>query len=313
MRNRKAIVIGAVLAFLLVGAGLAVASEKYEEKFTKTESLALDGRVMLSNISGDVVVKTWDKAEVKIDAVKSSRASSAEAAKENAAKVTIEVDKSDNTVRIKVRYPEGKHKNLNVSVDFDLMIPNKASLDANTVSGDVEVEKIGGGLKAGTVSGDVTVMGAADGADAKTVSGDVTVTDVVGDAYLKTVSGDVTAKMIKGSVNAETISGEVGLNGISGARNITGKSLSGDVTFEGKLEKDGHYSFKSHSGDLHITIPADSAFDLSASTFSGDISTDFKVTVMGKISKKELNGTVNGGGADLNLSAFSGDVNLKKR
>ena len=312
MRNLKVIVITAVLALLFLSVAVMAADERYEEKFNKTETIALDGKVMISNVSGDVVVRTWDKGEVKIDAVKRSRASSLEKAKENAQKVAIEVTNADNTVRIKVKYPEGHHENLNVSINFELMIPAKAALDANSVSGDIRVEKIGGARKAGPVSGNVTGMGAAKGVDANTVSGDVAVSDATGDAYLKTVSGSVKAEHVMGSISAETVSGDVDLMNISEAKTVSGKALSGNVTYKGKLNKEGRYTFNAHSGDIDVTIPADSGFEFSGETFSGDISTDFKVEVSGKLSKRELHGTVNGGGAVLKMVAFSGNVNLKK-
>ncbi len=312
------LIIAAVAVLLFVGTVAAADdsdrdNQKYQEKFNKTETIAPDGKVTLSDISGDIVVRTWDKSEVQINAVKTSRASSLEKAKENAQKVTIEVTKADNGLRIEAKYPENHEHGLNVSVDFDLMIPAKAGLDSNTVSGDVRVEKIGGGLKAGSVSGDVTVIGAGKGVDAHTVSGDVTVSDVDGDAYVKTVSGDVKAERIAGSISAETVSGDVTLTDISAARTVSAKALSGDVKYAGKINKDGRYTFTAHSGDLTVTLPGDAGFEFSAESFSGDITSDFKVEVQGKISKKELHGTVNGGGAVVKLETFSGDINLEKR
>jgi len=76
---------------------------------------------------------------------------------------------------------------------------------------------------------------------------------------------------------------------------------------------DGTYEFKSHSGDVTLTIPSDAAFDLEARTFSGSIDSEFEITLTGKISKKELKGSVNGGGATLEVKTFSGDVELKKK
>ncbi len=318
MRHTKALIALAVLTLFVAALGVAPAcagdrdTEKYQEKFNRTEALPVDGKVTISDISGDIRVKTWDKAEVQINAVKTSRSSSVDKAKENAAKVTIEVTKSDKAVQIKVKYPEGHNRGLNVSVDFDLMIPSKAGLESKTVSGDVTVDRIGGALNAGSVSGDVIVTGAAKGVDAHTVSGDVKVRDVFSDAYLKTVSGNVQAEKVAGSINAETVSGDVTLTGVSEAKSITAKALSGDVDYTGAIAKDGHYSFKSHSGEVIVTIPADSAFEFTAKTFSGDISSDFKVEVQGRISRKELHGTVNGGGAILDLEAFSGNIVLKK-
>lgn len=318
MRHSKAIIGLTVLVLFVAALGIVPAAagdrdnEKYQEKFNRTEALPVDGKVSISDISGDINVKTWDKAEVQINAVKSSRSSSVDKAKENAAKVTIEVTRSDKAVQIKVKYPEGHNRGLNVSVDFDLMIPSKASLESSTVSGDVTVEKIGGALNAGSVSGNVIVLGAGKGVDAHTVSGDVKVQDVNGDAYVKTVSGNVEAQRVAGSVNGETVSGDVTMNGITAAKSVTAKALSGDVTYTGAIGKEGHYNFKSHSGEVTVTIPADAGFEFTAKTFSGDISSDFKVEVQGRISRKELHGTVNGGGAILDLEAFSGNIVLKK-
>ena len=50
-----------------------------------------DGPLYLSNVSGDIEILTSKDAQVKIEAVKISKADSLEKAKENAAKVTIEV------------------------------------------------------------------------------------------------------------------------------------------------------------------------------------------------------------------------------
>jgi len=313
MRSHKLVIIATVIVLFVFGLGVAAAAdEKYEEKFNKTETIAPDGKVKVTTVSGDIWVRTWDKSEVQINALKTSRASSLEKAKANADLVKIEVNKTAGGLEIMTKYPEGKHKNLNVSVSYELMIPAKAALAAVTVSGDVKTEKIGGALKAGTVSGDVDVLGAAKGVDAKSVSGDVTASGVTGDVYLKTVSGNVKVSDVVGSVSGETVSGEVSLTGVSEAKTVTAKVISGEVTYEGKIAKDGRYTFKSHSGDVRVRIPADSAFDFSAETFSGGIETDFKVEVSGKLSKKELRGTVNGGGAELTIECFSGSVRLKK-
>ncbi|TES87201.1 MAG: hypothetical protein E3J89_01180, partial [Candidatus Aminicenantes bacterium] len=125
----------AILAglFFLMGfyAVEATAKETYEEKFEKTVSLANDGKVTLENITGSIDIKSWNKREVKIDALKISRASTLDKAKENAGLVKIEVEKEGNTLRIKTEYPDrGKiwrRRSLNVSVKYSLMIPAKAS------------------------------------------------------------------------------------------------------------------------------------------------------------------------------------------
>ncbi len=115
--------------FLLVGLNLTEGAvkdkEKHEEKFAKTVSLAKEGEVVLVNISGQIDVKTWDRGEVKIDALKVSKASTLEKAKENAAKVKIVVKKEGNILKIETEYPESKKEwkqdSINVSVNYNVV------------------------------------------------------------------------------------------------------------------------------------------------------------------------------------------------
>lgn len=309
--------------------------ERYEEKFEQSVSLARDGRVILRNISGDIEVKVWDKAEVQIQALKVSRTDSEELAKKNFEKVTIEVSKDGNTLRIETKrdkeYFKRSSNKKNVTVDYWLTIPARAAADMRSVSGDIVMEDIGddakadtvsgdidmtgvaGILKAHAVSGDLTITGAENGADCETVSGQLKIRRVKGGADLKTVSGDILLENSQGDVEAEVVSGDIELIDISGADEVKSKSVNGSVKYVGSLSRDGSYNFNSLNGDVTLLLPSNSAFELYAKTFSGDISTDFEITLSGKLSKKELRGEVNGGGAELTVKTFNGDVYLKKR
>ncbi len=291
----------------------SAAKERYEEKFEKTVALAKDGKVILKNISGDIVVKSWDKEQVKVDALKVSKASSLEKAKENAGEVTIEVTKEDNVVRIETEYPKTSVKSLNVSIDYQLSIPVEASIRIKSVSGDITMMEIGGTVEADAVSGDIEVSGADKGVDCTAVSGDLDFKDITGNADLNTVSGDITLEGLRGSLDVETVSGNVEVSGVSGAKVVKGKVLSGSIEYQGDINPEGKYSLKSHSGRIEMLLPSDSAFDLEAKTFSGKIVSDFDITVSGTISKTELQGTVGGGGASVYLKTFSGNIYVKKQ
>jgi len=314
--KRNMVSLGVLCALLVMfGVNPALAAEKvkHEEKFEKTLDLVKDGKVIIGNISGNIEVKTWNKAQVQIDALKTSRATTLAAAKENMAKVKIVITEEGSTLRIKTERPEKQIKGLNVSINYTLMIPADASINAGTISGNVTCEEINGDLKATTVSGNVTVSGAKNGANCSTTSGNVDADNVIGDVKLHSVSGNVMANEISGSVNADTVSGSVVLTNITNADEIEASTISGKVKYEGDLDSSGYYHLKTHSGRVEFIIPSGSAFDLDARTFSGSIKSDFDITVRGKISKKSLNGSVNGGGAEVELNTFSGNVYLKKK
>ena len=315
MKKATAAAVG--LAFALVlGTGAALAKEKYEEKFAKTEDLARDGRVSISNVSGRIEVRSWGEAQVKIDAVKVSEANSLDKAKENAAKVLIDVAKTGNILRIETKYPDSKlfrGNGLNVSVNYVVLVPDKADVKVRNVSGKVDVQGMGGPIEIDVTSGSVTVAKAGAGVDARTTSGTLVVSDVVGDADLKTVSGTIKAERVKGSVSAETTSGAIDLANISDARSVRAKVLSGNIGYAGQIAAGGRYSFEALSGTISLGLPSSAAFDLEAETFSGRIQTDFAVTMSGTISPKELRGVVGGGGATLRVKSFSGSIKIVKR
>jgi DUF4097 and DUF4098 domain-containing protein YvlB len=303
-----------VLAFV---AAPALAEEKFQEKFEKTEALAKNGKLYLNNVSGQIEIMTWKEAQVKIEAIKTSKASSLAKAKDNAAQVTIEVTKDADLVRVETKYPKRSGgfwggDSINVSVDYKVWVPDQVAVEIRSVSGDVSVAPIGGKAKIGCVSGNVDLKGAA-GADVDLVSGELTLENIAGDAYLKTVSGNIEATGVKGSIEAEAVSGDIDLRDVSEAQTVSAKNVSGNITYIGKIKAGGRYELKAHSGDVRMTIPADSAFDFEASTFSGDIDSDFEIQVVGKISPREIHGTVGKGGATVTLKSFSGSIDLKKR
>jgi len=293
-----------------------LADERYEEKFEKTEKLEKDGKVYLSNISGKIEAKSWDEDHVKIDALKISRASTLSKAEENAKKVDIEVERVGNVLRIKTKYPESgrgrRHDSLNVSVDYKLWIPNKASLEVKSVSSNLVAERIGGTLEVDNVSGQINILKAEKGVECKSVSGNVDLREITGDIYLKSVSGTIVINKIQGSIDAETTSGQIRLEGVSEAKFVKARVLSGGIYYRGKINPAGRYNLESLSGNIEMRLPSDSAFDFEAETFSGHIDTDFPVEVSGRIPARELRGVVNKGGATVRLKTFSGSIHLIK-
>ncbi|MGB8951702.1 MAG: DUF4097 family beta strand repeat-containing protein [Candidatus Aminicenantales bacterium] len=306
---------GFLVVSVFSGSALADNKEKYEEKFVKTEKLDKDSKVYVNNLSGKIEVKTWAQNEVKIDALKVSKASTLARAEENAKKVNIEVNRVGNTLRIESKYPEHKSRkqdSLNVSVHYNLWIPDKASFEAKSVSGNLSAEGIGGTFEVNIVSGNVSVVKAEKGVDCKTISGSIEIQEITGDVFLKSVSGTIEVSRIKGSIDAETTSGRIRLEDVDEAKVVKAKVLSGGVHYQGRVIPGGRYSLESLSGSVKVILPQDSSFEFEAETFSGHIETDFPVEATGKISPRELRGMVNKGGAVLRLKTFSGNIYLKK-
>jgi hypothetical protein len=319
MNTKKVMLSLAVLLTFFLFMGLnpteSLAREKYTEKFDKTVKLAKDGKVIISNISGSIEVRTWDRAEVKIDAVKTSRTNSESQAQENFRNAKIAVTEEGKILRIKTDYAKRyfRGRNKNCSIEFKLTIPSGADADVNSTSGSVDVENIGGSLKVDVTSGKTTIDGVRGSAKIKSTSGKVEIMNANGGVDCYVVSGSLIVKKVVGDLDLETISGKVELSDASDAKVIRVKVLSGTIRYDGQLRSDGRYKMNTHSGNIYMTIPSNSAFDFDGQTFSGKVDSEFDILVSGTISKKRIRGTVNGGGSELELKTFSGNIYLKKR
>jgi DUF4097 and DUF4098 domain-containing protein YvlB len=127
------------------------------------------------------------------------------------------------------------------------------------------------------------------------------------------VSGEVDASKVRArEVRLNSVSGDVVVSDASCERAEL-DTVSGDVRYSGTLVSSGRYDFKSHSGDVRITIPGDVGFELEASSFSGEIESDFALTVQHLRGERKVSGVYGDGSAVINATTFSGDITIQQR
>ena len=304
-----------ILGLMLMSSLVAAAGDRFEQKLERVENLTSDGKVMINNISGDIKIFVWKEGKVKIEAVKRAEAKDEAQAKKAMEAVEIQIKAEPGLLVVKTQYPENKGffgKDSSVSVDYTLWIPDRASVEAKSISGDILIREAGGQVIANTVSGDVEISGGKKSVEAKAVSGDIRVEKIEDDAQLSSVSGDIYATGIKGSVEAEAVSGSIHLKDISQAKSVSAKSVSGSIDYRGDVMSDGRYQFNSHSGNVVLVLPASSSFELEAGAFSGTVKTEFPIEIIGEISDKQIKGKVGKGGAYIVAKTFSGRVEIRK-
>lgn len=191
-----------VLTFcaMLISASAAQASDRrdYTEEFHQTYALTADGRVELDNINGDVHISTWDRNEVKVDAVKYA------GTKERLDEAKIEVNSGKDYVSISTRYPDHEHtfnwgsRNNPAGVEYTLTVPRTARLD--------EIKLINGSLDIAGVTGEV---------HASCVNGKLMARNLSGRAELSTVNGHLDAAF------AELPASSIELTSVNGSLNVT--------------------------------------------------------------------------------------------
>jgi hypothetical protein len=85
-----------------------------------------------------------------------------------------------------------------------------------------------------------------------------------------------------------------------------------DVHFEVRVPRDVRLAVGTVNGDVRVTLPANAAFDLTASTVNGDVTSDFPLTLEGRLRRQKVRATVGAGGRDLQLTTVNGAIAIRK-
>jgi DUF4097 and DUF4098 domain-containing protein YvlB len=252
--NRSATWLGALLGTVCALLALAVCAHASDhhgsaltEEFHQTYTLTPDGRIELDNINGDVHISSWDRNEVKLDAVKYANT------KERLDEAKIEIDSGKDYLSIRTKYREHDEtfnwgsRNNPAGVEYTLTVPRTARLD--------EIKLINGKLDVAGMSGEV---------HASSINGAVEARDLAGRAELSTINGQLDARFDQLAGNT------IDLNSVNGTVELTipsdSKAELEASTISGGIENDfglrvNHHRFVGHdlrgelgNGGTHIKL-----------------------------------------------------------
>ena len=249
------------------------------------------GTITVTCPQGDVVVTASDRNEVRV-----------RARTENGG-----IRFTSNGVRATLEPASGRGCS---DGRFEVTVPAGTRVSARSWSGSVSVRGVRGDLETRTHSADVEIRDAGR-IDVESLSGDVSIQGVSGESVVRTVSGDIDLGGARGDVEIETVSGDIDLRDVV-AKQIRSHTTSGDVSFAGQILPDGRYEYNTHSGEIRLILPADVGAQLSVSTFSGGIESDFPITLKADTdhSSKRLSFSLGQGTARILAETFSGDVTI---
>lgn len=143
-------------------------------------------------------------------------------------------------------------------------------------------------------------------------------------------NGDIEVSGVDGEIDAENLNGRILLNNVSGS--VVAHSLNGEVKASlDRVDPNKGMSFSTMNGVVDVTLPKDVKANLRMKTDNGDIYSDFDVKLnadrsaqtetSGKPGEgryhvridKALRGTINGGGPEIQLISFNGQIYLRQK
>jgi hypothetical protein len=237
--------------------------ETHDQTIEKTFTVEGMPRLRVQNVSGETAIRVGEAGQVRVVAHKRVKGGSADRAKRLLENVEVIIEQKGNDIFVEPHLYEQERTWLDLfrgkrfRVDFEITVPRETAVNAQTVSGDLDLNGTRGPTRMESVSGDVNVADVQGPMRLKSVSGDVQCTDYVGAVEGSSVSGDVD---IRGRVRAcelHTVSGDISvdLDPEAGGRESRLKTISGDVEV-GLLTSSCVCDYHTASGDLECEEPA---------------------------------------------------------
>ncbi len=284
------------LLALALALPIAAGAQRGGDRVDTTLTIDRGGALQLGLISGEIRVIGEQRADVRIVA-------HTEAGR-------FETSYSGSRISLNTRSVNGRTG----VTRFDVAVPVGTRVTATSISGTIEVRGTGAEVVARTTSGTLIIRDASDRVEAMSISGDIEMRNVKGRIRAETTSGDVRVDDASGEMISETVSGSTSLRR-SAFDGIRATAVSGSITYEGPLSRDGSYRFNAHSGSVLLVVPANVAATLELETFSGRITTDFPLVLQPGSSTqrgRRMEFTLGAGGARVVAGAFSGNITIRR-
>jgi DUF4097 and DUF4098 domain-containing protein YvlB len=329
MLRAQTLVAAGALAFATVGLAAAPATAQVMGRFDRTLKVSGPLTLSISSGSGSVTVTpgadgsvhvlgtirgnnwrrlTGDSVERAVRAVEANPP-----IVQNGSIVSLgETDRDDDEIR-------------RVSISWEVTAPRGTSLTVKTGSGSHEIGAFVGpvtatsgsgsisiGATGGTVdvrtgSGSIDVDGARDRVNASSGSGSIELGTVSGKVSIDTGSGSISVRDAPdATVDVTTGSGSIDVSGLVGG--LTARAGSGSIHVNGKPTSD--WNLHTSSGEIVLGIPDGSSFRVQASTSSGSINSDHKLTLT-RLGRRELTGEVGSGGVLVAARTSSGSIRIR--
>ena len=282
--TKKLFAVWAVIGLILSLAGATAAHENENTHPGENPGVRIDRSmtvdptaiITLCVASGTLKVRGWDKNEVHVRSL-------------DAAQIEFKrIDKAKDPTRPAARVDVmvlDKATAANPRLDcqalasVEMDIPAGATVQVQTRDGDINIAGVAAAY-AGSQNGDIQIERVTKLVEAGSLGGSIFLKDSTGRVSLSSASGvlevvNVRAETAEDTFEVGTVSGDIQLSRVSNPR-VTAKTVNGTLSMTGPLAKSGWYGFTNMTGDVVLTMPHDSSFQLNAKVSEKhDIVSDF--------------------------------------
>jgi len=253
-------------------------------------------RLAIDNFAGEVVVHTWDKDAVRVQA-------------RHTARTRIGIRTSAGSVNIGTE----SSNDPNGSVDYDITAPAWMPMRVEGRYNYVTIDGAQGDVSVVTMRGDIVLKGGGS-VTASTIDGAIQVDAARGKITLSSVNQGIKVTGASGEISAETTNGSIALARIESSH-VNVSTINGDIAYEGALADNGHYTFTTHNGDIVLAVPEPANATFSVRTYNGELVTS--LSLKGPDTSEVKRGkrvayTLGNGSAEVETESFGGTIRLRR-
>jgi DUF4097 and DUF4098 domain-containing protein YvlB len=265
----------------------------------QTVDVAKGTRLVVSNNAGEVVVRSWERDQVRVQATHPDR-------------VSVDVATTDNTLRVRSRSARGPSS----LIDYTITVPRWMAVNLSGTYLESTIEGTTAEVTVESVHGNIRVVGGSGNINLRSVEGVITVEKASGKVQATTINEGIRLTNISGDVSAETTNGDIVIENAQ-TTSLDVSTVNGDVTFNGTMRDGGAYRLTTHGGDLRVGLGGAPNATVFVRTFQGDFTADFPIQLpegqSAREGSKRFNFTLGTGSARIELQSFNGDIVVARK
>lgn len=128
---------------------------------------------------------------------------------------------------------------------------------------------------------------------------------------VSTVNGSVRIDGATSEVSARTVNG--GIDAVSSGGPVTASTVNGDVDVRMGSAGSDDLRYSTVNGSITVAIPGALDADVEMTTVNGGLSSDYPMTVQGRMNPRHIRATIGKGGRQLTFKTVNGSVRLVKQ
>jgi len=275
------------------------------EEIDQTLDASADGKVEIYNTAGSVTVEGWSQNAVEVTGTLGEEVDE------------FVFERKGDSIVVKVKPKKNRSSGgRSKSSYINVRVPQRSSIEVNTISAGIDVEGVEGEQELQSVSGRVTVQVFTAEVEVETVSGRIDVTGSGEDieAELTTVSAGIAVRDLSGKIDLESVNGKLEIGGGSFS-DVAMETVNGRIDFKSNLRDGGDLDIETVNGKVVVNFVGSLSADVDVNTFNGRIINCFGPQPE-RTSKYapgwELSFTEGGGEGSVNISTLNGGVTLCK-